>query len=118
MRISDWSSDVCSSDLRVVIQLMPAPFSRGWIGNIRKLAAAHWWDGTSVYSVQDNYVAQWGDANGEAPAKAKPLPVGLATVPESDYERPMEDEMSGAMRDKMKAEKTAMPPGFRTKRGR
>ena len=33
---------------RVVIQLMPPPFSQGWIGNIRKLAAAHFWDGTSI----------------------------------------------------------------------
>ena len=69
---------------RVVIQLMPPPFSQGWVGNIRKLAAAHWWDGAAVARVQDNYVAQWGDPNGETP-KAKPLPPGLATVPESDY---------------------------------
>src|SRR3546814_17796136 len=64
---------------------MPAPFSQGWIGNIRTLAAAHWWDGTSVYRVQDNYVAQWGDADGEDKANAKPLPEGLAAVPESEY---------------------------------
>src|SRR3546814_1456277 len=68
----DLAPDAAGGERRVVIQLMPAPFSRGWIGNIRKLAAAHWWDGTSVYRVQDNYVAQWGDANGEDPAKAKP----------------------------------------------
>ena len=90
---SDWiaisSSDLLVMDLapdakgqarRVVIQLMPAPFSQGWIGNIRKLAAAHWWDGTSVNRVQDNYVAQWGDAT-----EKKALPEGLVTVPESEY---------------------------------
>ena len=65
---------------RVVIQLMPPPFSQGWIGNIRKLAAAHWWDGTSVNRVQDNYVAQWGDVT-----EKKALPVGLVTVLESAY---------------------------------
>ncbi len=27
------------------------------IGNIRKQAATHWWDGLSVNRVQDNYVA-------------------------------------------------------------
>jgi len=70
---------------RVVIQLMPPPFSQGWIGNIRKLAAAHWWDGLSVNRVQDNYVAQWGDADGEDKAKARTLPSGLVTVPESEY---------------------------------
>ena len=68
---------------RVVIQLMPAPFSQGWIGNIRKLAAAHWWDGTSINRVQDNYVVQWGDAT-----EKKPLPEGLATMSESAYVAP------------------------------
>lgn len=72
---------------RVVIQLMPPPFSQGWIGNIRKLAAAHWWDGLSVNRVQDNYVAQWGDANGDDKAKAKALPAGLAVMQESAYSR-------------------------------
>ena len=70
---------------RVAIQLMPAPFSQGWIGNIRLLAKAHWWDGLSINRVQDNYVVQWGDANGEDKAKAKPLPAGLAVMPESEY---------------------------------
>jgi cyclophilin family peptidyl-prolyl cis-trans isomerase len=81
---------------RVVIQLMPAPFSQGWIGNIRKLAAAKYWDGTSINRVQDNYVVQWGDPHAEddatpdgkepKPSKAKPLPPGLVKVPESEYE--------------------------------
>jgi peptidylprolyl isomerase len=35
--------------------------------------------------VQDNYVTQWGDPDGEDAAKAKKLPDGLAVVPESDY---------------------------------
>lgn len=70
---------------QVVIQLMPAPFSQGWIGNIRKLAAAHWWDGTSINRVQDNYVVQWGDADAEDKAKAKALPAGLAKFSEREY---------------------------------
>jgi peptidylprolyl isomerase len=65
---------------RIVIQLLPPPFSQGWIGNIRKLAAAKWWDGTSINRVQDNYVVQWGDAT-----EKKALPEGLVTVPESQY---------------------------------
>jgi cyclophilin family peptidyl-prolyl cis-trans isomerase len=95
---SDWTA-IAASDLlvmqlapdakgrprRVVIQLMPAPFSQGWIGNIRKLAAAKWYDGTSIVRVQDNYVTQWGDPDGEDAAKAKKLPEGLAVVPESAY---------------------------------
>jgi peptidylprolyl isomerase len=70
---------------RVVIQLMPAPFSQGWVGNIRKLAAAHFWDGTAIVRVQDNYVTQWGDPDGEDAVKAKKLPDGLVSVPESEY---------------------------------
>jgi cyclophilin family peptidyl-prolyl cis-trans isomerase len=85
---SDWvaiaASDLLVMDLaggkRVVIQLMPAPFSQGWVGNIRKLAAARWWDGTSVNRVQDNYVVQWGDAS-----EKKALPKGLAKIVEREY---------------------------------
>ena len=78
--VMDLVPDSAGMPRRVVIQLIPAPFSQGWVGNIRKLAAAKWWDGTSINRVQDNYVAQWGDAT-----EKKPLPAGLATVPESEY---------------------------------
>lgn len=81
----------------VVIQLMPAPFSQGWVRNIRKLAAAHWWDGLAIVRVQDNYVTQWGDPNGEDAAKAKKLPDGLNVMTEADYEvyiREMDDPLS------------------------
>lgn len=70
---------------QVIIQLLPPPFSQGWIGNMRKLATAHWWDGGAIYRVQDNWVAQFGDPDEDTP-KAKPLPPGLAVVPESAYE--------------------------------
>jgi len=72
----------------VVIQLMPPPFSQGWVDNIRTLARAGWYDGISVNRVQDNYVVQWGDPNHdnpEADGEAKPLPEGLQTVEERDY---------------------------------
>ena len=78
--VMDLAPDAGGKPRRVVIQLMPAPFSQGWIGNIRKLAAAHWWDGTSVNRVQDNYVAQWGDAT-----EKKPLPSGLTVVAADEY---------------------------------
>jgi cyclophilin family peptidyl-prolyl cis-trans isomerase len=79
--VMDLAADAKGKPRRVVIQLMPAPFSQGWIGNIRKLAAAHWWDGTAIVRVQDNYVTQWGD-----PTEKKALPEGLAVVPESEYQ--------------------------------
>ena len=72
----------------VVIQLMPPPFSQGWIDNIRTLARAHWYDGISVVRVQDNYVVQWGDPNHdnpEATGPAKPLPDGLKVMGENNY---------------------------------
>ena len=83
--VMDLSPDAKGRARRVVIQLMPPPFSQGWIGNIRKLAAAHWWDGMSINRVQDNYVVQWGDPNADDKVKAKPLPAGLATMAESEY---------------------------------
>jgi peptidylprolyl isomerase len=67
---------------------MPPPFSQGWVGNIRTLARAHWWDGTSVYRVVDNWVTQWGDGEDD-PKKAKPLPAGIVKVPEREYTVPM-----------------------------
>ena len=83
--VMDLTPDSKAKPRRVVIQLMPPPFSQGWIGNIRKLAAAHWWDGLSINRVQDNYVVQWGDADGEKGTKARALPVGLAAASESAY---------------------------------
>ncbi|MBO9499836.1 MAG: peptidylprolyl isomerase [Novosphingobium sp.] len=74
---------------RVIMQLMPPPFSQGWIANIRTLAAAHWYDGNAIYRVQDNYVTQWGDPNADDEKKAKTLPPGLRKMPERDYTIPM-----------------------------
>jgi cyclophilin family peptidyl-prolyl cis-trans isomerase len=72
----------------VVIQLMPAPFSQGWVHNIRLFARAKWYNGISVNRVQDNYVTQWGDPNydnPEATGKPKPLPEGLKVMGEAEY---------------------------------
>jgi cyclophilin family peptidyl-prolyl cis-trans isomerase len=81
--VMDLAPDSKGKQRRVVIQLIPAPFSQGWVGNIRKLAAAKWWDGTSINRVQDNYVVQWGDAT-----EKKALPDGLAVVDAKDYVTP------------------------------
>ena len=73
----------------VVIQLMPAPFSQGWVSNIRTLARAKWYDGISVNRVQDNYVVQWGDPGHDNPesgeTETKPLPEGLKVMGEDEY---------------------------------
>lgn len=86
--VMDLAPDTAGRARRVVIQLLPAPVSQAWIGNIRKLAAAHWWDGTSINRAQDNYVVQWGDPNGDDKAKAKPLPPGLIDTSEGGYLTP------------------------------
>ena len=56
---------------RVVIELAPG-FAPQHVANIRTLAREGFWDGTSVYRVQDNFVAQFGDAEADDPAKASP----------------------------------------------
>ena len=73
------------SERKVVIQLMPAPFSQDWVANIRTFARAGWFDDITVNRVQDNYVAQWGDANYDNPestGEAKALPDGLIATDE------------------------------------
>lgn len=70
---------------RVVMQLMPAPFSQGWIRNIRRLSAAAWWKKSAIVRVQDNYVVQWGDPDAEDSQKAAALPANLERMHEVDY---------------------------------
>lgn len=77
----------------VVIQLMPPPFSALWVENVRSLARAHWWDGTSVYRVVDNWVAQWGDVTEEKllPEGVVSPRVGYVSAP-VDLKRPIVEE--------------------------
>jgi peptidylprolyl isomerase len=86
---------------KVVIQLMPPPFSQGWVENIRTLARAEWYDGIAVTRVQDNYVVQWGDPNGEDEAKSKPLPEGLRVMEEGDYVTPARHPQFEALRSRL-----------------
>ena len=79
--VMELASDAAGRPRTVVIQLMPPPFSQPWVENIRTLARAHWWDGTSVNRVQDNYVTQWGDVT-----EAKPLPEGVV-APDGAYRK-------------------------------
>ena len=88
---------VDGSARKVVIQLMPAPFSQGWVANIRTLARAGWYDGITINRVQDNYVVQWGDPNydnPEAKGAVTPLPEGLRIMNEIDY---ISDEIGQAL---------------------
>lgn len=60
---------------------LAARFAPDHIANIRKLVAARWWDGESVYRVQENWVAQWGD-----PTEKKPLAAGVAPSVTPEFE--------------------------------
>ncbi|HLY79699.1 MAG TPA: peptidylprolyl isomerase [Caulobacteraceae bacterium] len=89
---ADWTTidphDLLVIDLagggRVVI-LLADSFAPVHVGNIRKLAAAHWYDGLAIERVQDNYVVQWGDPDGK-----KALPAGLTNPAPAEYDRPAE----------------------------
>jgi peptidylprolyl isomerase len=65
----------------VVIELAPA-FAPVHVANIRRFARAGWWNNATIYRVQDNYVAQWG--NGDAQVA---LPAGVVAQPPAEYER-------------------------------
>jgi peptidylprolyl isomerase len=66
---------------RVVVQLAPA-FAPVHVANIKALANGNYWDGATVYRVQDNYVAQWGRNESD-----KPFPAGVAAKPPAEYTR-------------------------------
>jgi peptidylprolyl isomerase len=69
---------------RIVIQLAPA-FAPVHVANIQALARGGYWNGATVYRVQDNYVAQWGLNESD-----KPWPTGVAAKPPAEYTRPLE----------------------------
>ncbi|MGQ7830153.1 peptidylprolyl isomerase [Altererythrobacter sp. Z27] len=91
--VMDLAPDAEGNPRRVVIQLMPPPFSQGWVHNIKLLARSGWFDNISVNRVQDNYVVQWGDPNydnPEAEGETKKLPEGLKVMGESEYVAPLD----------------------------
>jgi|SRR5438270_1354887 len=67
---------------RVVIQLAPA-FAPVHVANIKALVRDGYWRGASVYRVQDNYVAQWGQNDLKQP------PAGINPKPPAEYTRPL-----------------------------
>ena len=66
---------------RVVIQLAPE-FAPVHVANIRALARSDYWKDATVYRVQDNYVAQWGNNESD-----KPWPTGVTPKPPAEYTR-------------------------------
>ena len=68
---------------RIVIQLAPA-FAPVHVANIKILARGGYWNGATVYRVQDDYVAQWGLNDSD-----KPWPAGVTAKPPAEYVRPL-----------------------------
>ncbi|MEG3149158.1 peptidylprolyl isomerase [Sphingomonas sp. ZT3P38] len=69
----------------VVIRLAPR-FAPAHVANVRRLALTHWWDRTSVYRVQENWVTQWGDET-----EKKPLPDTVVPSPAAEFDIPAFD---------------------------
>ncbi len=90
---SDWHAPAAENLLymdleagRVIIELAPE-FAPEHAGNIRTLAREGFWNGTSIYRAQDNFVVQFGDADGDDPAKARPLGSARTHLP-AEFQRP------------------------------
>lgn len=84
---SDWRTPLTDNLLymdlpggRVVIELAPQ-FAPQHVANIRQLARQGFWDGLSVYRVQDNFVAQFGDAHADEPDRARSHGQGASALP-------------------------------------
>ena len=74
---------------RTVVIRLAARYVPVHVANIRALARARWWDGETVYRVQDNYVVQWGDAT-----EKKALPQGVIANPPAEYAWPHFDAVT------------------------
>ena len=88
-KASEWQAipadDLMVIDLkdgrRIVVQLAPL-FAPVHAANIRALAKSGYWQGASIYRVQDNYVAHWGNHDA-----VKGVPAGVVAKPPAEYER-------------------------------
>ena len=73
----------------VIIELAPR-FAPAHAANIRALAHGGYWDGLAILRVQDNFVTQWGDPEGDNADKAKPLPEGAKAKLPAEFSVPVD----------------------------
>jgi peptidylprolyl isomerase len=66
---------------RIVVQLAPE-FAPVHVANLKALARGNYWDGATIYRLQDSYVAQWGPNESD-----KPWPAGVTPKPPAEYTR-------------------------------
>lgn len=81
----------------VIYELAP-DFAPEHVAQIKMLAKNGFWDGLSIYRVQDNYVVQFGDPDAEKDDKKKPLPAETKKLP-TEFERPLAGLNFAAMPD-------------------
>ena len=87
---ADWRAPAADQTLlmelaggrKVVIELA-TPFAPRHANRIATLTRAHWYDGLAIVRVQDNYVTQWGDADG-----THPLPTGITQMLTAEFSQP------------------------------
>jgi peptidylprolyl isomerase len=63
---------------RVVLELAPA-FAPRHVENVKALVRGGYLDGLAILRSQDNFVVQWGDPDGDDPARARKFPPGAAS---------------------------------------
>jgi peptidylprolyl isomerase len=76
---------------RVVIELAAA-FAPDHAANVKALVRERYFDGLTVNRAQDNYVVQWGDANGEDAQKRRPIRKAKPTLP-AEFDRPISPDL-------------------------
>lgn len=74
---------------RVIIELAPG-FAPAHVANIKTMAKGGFWDGLTIYRSQDNFVVQFGDADGDDKAKARPFPAGTRDHLPAEFTRSAE----------------------------
>ena len=72
---------------RVVIELAPE-FAPRHAANVKALVRGGYLDGLAVLRSQDGFVVQWGDPDGDDPAKARPFPPGAEKKLPAEFTRP------------------------------
>ena len=73
---------------QVIIELAPR-FAPHHAANIRALAHGGFYDNLAIVRVQDNFVTQWGDPNGDDPKLAKPLSEGAQAHVPAEFSVPL-----------------------------
>jgi len=77
---------------RVVLELAPA-YAPLHAANIKTMVREHYFDGLAILRVQDNFVTQWGDPEGDKPDKAHPLGKASKTLA-PEFERAIASDLA------------------------